>query len=129
MNEGRKRHTHSCYSGPAFRAEGSCPGADRALISLAWLPSRCAACIRPLSVPSYFGPIHDLMWLLSFLNIFFFAHLFPQEPTAMSVSCDGNHERVSHLGFSFLSSIAAFPLKILKFWMQKYCHLVNSDQW
>lgn len=56
------------------------------LISLALFLSRCAICICLLSVPSYFGPIHDLMCLLLFLNIFLCPSV-PQKSITMPLSC------------------------------------------
>lgn len=43
------------------------------------------ACIRLLSVPSYFGPMHDLMCLLLFLSVFSLAYLFPGTPSPCPV--------------------------------------------
>ena len=71
------------------------------LISLASFPSRCTACIRLLSVPSYSGPIHDLMCLLLFLNIFLCPSV-PQESIAMPPSCSGKHKHTPCFEFPLI---------------------------
>lgn len=60
-------------------------GKPSPLISLASFPSRCAACIRLLSVLGYFGPMRDLMCLPLFLSVFFLAYLFPRNPSPCPV--------------------------------------------
>lgn len=73
------------------------------LINLASFPSRCAARIRLLSVPSYFGPIRDLMCLLLFLSIFLCLSVPPGVLRDASVL---QREAAETLALSFLSELA-----------------------